>query len=125
VALRCSASCALLYSSPQNSFPKIPSFLGPKGTTQISEERDVMDDLNPEKFGDLSVFTLPNAPRQLYVTPSDSVPNGKVNPTSFKSAKLKEDRTISLYTPPGYDGTTSVDLLIVFDGGNMMAARPA
>jgi enterochelin esterase-like enzyme len=93
------------------------SFLGPKGTIQISEERDVMDDLNPENFGGLSVFTLPNAPRQFYVTPSDSVPNGKVSPTSFKSAKLKEDRTISLYTPPGYDGTTSVDLLIVFDGG--------
>ena len=92
------------------------SFLGPKGTIQISEDRDVMDDLNSENFGDLSVLTLPAAPPQLYVNPSDSVPHGKVRPTNFKSAKLKEDRTISLYTPPGYDGTTSADLLIVFDG---------
>jgi enterochelin esterase-like enzyme len=93
------------------------SFLGPKGTIQISEERDVMDDLNSEKFGGLSVLTLPSAPSQLYVTPSDSVPHGKVTSTSFKSAQLKEDRAISLYTPPGYDSTTSADLLIVFDGG--------
>ena len=92
------------------------SFLGPKGTIQISEEHYVMDDFNPENFGGLSVLTLPAAPPQLYVTPSDSVPHGKVIPTSFKSAKLKEDRTISLYTPPGYDGATSADLLIAFDG---------
>ena len=93
------------------------SFLGPKGTIQISEERDVMDDLNSEKFGGLSVLTLPSAPSQLYVTPSDAVPHGKVTPTSFKSAQLKEARAISLYTPPGYDGTAPADLLIVFDGG--------
>lgn len=92
------------------------SVLGPKGTIQIYEERDVMDDLNPENFGGLSVLTLPAAPPQLYVTPSDTVPHGKVTPTSFKSAKLKEDRTISVYTPPGYDSATSADLLIVFDG---------
>jgi enterochelin esterase-like enzyme len=92
------------------------SFLGPKGTIQISEERDVMDDLNREKFGGLSVLAMPAAPPQLYVKPSDTVPHGKVTATSFKSAKLKEDRTISVYTPPGYDGATPGELLIVFDG---------
>ncbi|MGB2668988.1 MAG: hypothetical protein WAK48_33715 [Candidatus Acidiferrum sp.] len=79
------------------------SFLGPKGTTQISEERDVMDDLNVESFGGLSVLSLPEAPSQIYVKPSDSVAHGKVTPTSFKSAKLKEERTISVYTPPGHE----------------------
>jgi enterochelin esterase-like enzyme len=98
------------------------SLLGPKGTIQISEERDVMDDLNPENFGGLSVLTLPAAPPQLYVTPNDSVPHGKVIPTSFKSEKLKEDRTISVYTPPGYGRATSADLLIVFDGGTYDAS---
>jgi enterochelin esterase-like enzyme len=92
------------------------SFLGPKGTIQISEERNVMDGLNPENFGGLSVLTMPDAPPQLYVKPSDTVPHGKVTATSFKSAKLKEDRAISVYAPPGYDGTTPAELLIVFDG---------
>jgi enterochelin esterase-like enzyme len=92
------------------------SFLGPKGTIQMSEERDVMDGLNPENFGGLSVLTMPSAPPQLYVKPSDTVPHGKVRATSFKSGKLKEDRAISVYVPPGYDGTTPAELLIVFDG---------
>ena len=92
-------------------------FAGPKGITQISADRDVMDALNPDSFGGLSVLALPAAPPQLYVTASDSVPHGKLTPTSFKSTKLNEYRTLTLYTPPGYDSTNFADLLIVFDGG--------
>jgi hypothetical protein len=91
-------------------------FAGPKGTIQISEQHDATDTLNPDNFGGLAVLALPAAPPQLYIIASDSVPHGKLTPTSFKSAKLKEERTITLYTPPG-DGTTPADLLIVFDGG--------
>lgn len=91
-------------------------FAGPKGIIQISQEREVMDALNPDSFGGLSVLSLPDAPPQLYITASDSVPHGKLTPTSFKSAKLNEERTLTLYTPPGYDGATAADLLIVFDG---------
>lgn len=92
-------------------------FAGPKGTIQISEERDAIDALSPDNLGGLSVLALPAAPPQLYITASDSAPHGKLTPASFKSTKLNEDRTLTLYTPPGYDGTTSADLLIVFDGG--------
>jgi len=92
-------------------------FAGPEGTIQISEERDVNDALNPEMFGGLSVLALPAAPPQPYITASDSVPHGKLTRTSFKSAKLHEARTITLYTPPGDTGATPADLLIVFDGG--------
>jgi enterochelin esterase-like enzyme len=93
------------------------SFLGPQGTIQISEERNVMDDFNPDNFGGLSVLSLPDAPPQLYVKPSDSVEHGKVTPSSFKSGKLKEERPISVYTPPGYEGgAAAAELLIVFDG---------
>ena len=92
------------------------SLLGPKGTIQISGERDVPDPLNPDTFGGLTVLVLPAAPPQPYVTASDSVPHGKVTPSSFKSAKLNADRPISIYTPPGYDGSNASDLLIVFDG---------
>lgn len=91
-------------------------FAGPNRTIQISEERNVMDALNPDNFGGLSVLALPAAPPQLYITASDSVPHGKLTPTNFKSAKLNEDRPLTLYTPSGNDATTAADLLIVFDG---------
>jgi enterochelin esterase-like enzyme len=91
-------------------------FAGPQGIIQLSEERDAMDALNPDNFGGLSVLALPAAPAELYLTASDSVPHGKLTPTRFKSARLNEDRTLTLYTPPGYDATTAADLLIVFDG---------
>jgi enterochelin esterase-like enzyme len=93
------------------------SFVGPKGTIQISDERDVPDPLNSNIFDGLSVLVLPTASPQPYVTASDSLPHGKVTPSSFKSAKLDEDRRISIYTPPGYDSSTPADLLIAFDGG--------
>jgi enterochelin esterase-like enzyme len=93
------------------------SFLGPNGNIQVSEENNVLDPFNTESFGGLSVMTLPGAPPQPYVTARDSVPHGKVTPTTFKSAKLNQDRAISLYTPPGDDNKTPSDLLIVFDGG--------
>jgi hypothetical protein len=63
-------------------------FAGPKGIIQISQEREAMDTLNSDSFGGLSVLALPAAPPQLYITASDSVPHGKLTPTSFKSAKL-------------------------------------
>jgi len=92
-------------------------FTGHDKTIQISEERDTLDILNPEIFGGLSVLVLPAAPRQPDVTASDSVPHGKLTLTSLKSKSLSEERTLTLYTPPDYDGTHSADLLIVFDGG--------
>jgi enterochelin esterase family protein len=93
------------------------SFVGPKKNIPISDERDVPDALNPETFGGLSVLVLPAAPQQPYVKVNDSIPHGRSVPTSFQSASLKEERAITIYTPPGYDGTASTDLLIVFDGG--------
>jgi enterochelin esterase family protein len=90
-------------------------FVGPKGTIQIYEEHEALDTLNPDTFDGLAVLTLPAAPPQLYITPDDSVPHGKVTSSTFKSAKLKEERPITLYAPPG-DGIAPADLLIVFDG---------
>lgn len=93
------------------------SFLGPKSTIQISEERDTLDPLNSESFDGLSVLVLPNASPEPYVKANESTPHGKVTPSTFKSTKLNEDRAISVYTPPAYDGSLSSNLLIVFDGG--------
>jgi len=92
-------------------------FAGSGGNIQISSASDVMDPLNPDNFGGLSVLTLPAAPPQPYVTASASVPHGKLTITSFKSTKLNEDRKLTIYTPPDYGATGPADLLIVFDGG--------
>jgi len=91
-------------------------FTGPKGSIEISDEKNTFDPLNPETFQGLSVMVLPAADPELYVDASDSVPHGKLTSTSLKSASLNEDRTLSIYTPPGYDGAMAADLLIVFDG---------
>lgn len=92
-------------------------FVGPKNTIQVSEDNDTTDPFNPNSFGGLSVLTLPDAPPQPYVVENNSVPHGKVSPTTFKSASLNENRTLSIYTPAGYDSVKAADLLIVFDGG--------
>lgn len=94
--------------------------VGTKHTIQVSEENDnTIDPFNPNTFGDLSVLILPDAPPQPYAVENNSVPRGKISATTFKSASLKEDRKISIYTPVGYNGAkaTPADLLIVFDGG--------
>ncbi len=91
-------------------------FAGPKGTIQVSEETDTFDALNPDKFDGLSVMALAAAPPQPYVVASDSATHGKLTPASFKSTSLNENRSLTIYTPPGYDGSQTADLLIVFDG---------
>ena len=54
-------------------------FAGPKGSIQISEQKNALDVLNPKSFQGLSVMVLPAATPQLYVDASDSVPHGKAN----------------------------------------------
>jgi len=92
-------------------------FVGLKRNIQLSEDFDVPDPLNADSFNGNSVLALPEAPPQLYVVASDSVPHGTLTPTSLKSASLNEDRRITIYTPPGYEAAKAADLLIVFDGG--------
>jgi enterochelin esterase-like enzyme len=91
--------------------------VGPKGNIEVSDEIDGADPLNPQGFNGISVLELPNAPPQPYIVSSDSVPHGKLAPVKLKSASLKEDRNLGVYTPPNYDAVKAADLLIVFDGG--------
>ena len=91
-------------------------FTGPDKTIQVSEDQVKGDTLNPNEFTGLSVLTLPDALPQTYVVKNDSVPRGQSTPARLKSTFLNEDRGLSIYTPPGYDGTKPADLLIIFDG---------
>lgn len=91
-------------------------FLGPTGAIQVSENVTTPDGLNPQASNGRSVLMMPAAPAQPYIVKNDSVPRGVVTPKTLNSIALKEDRVLTIYTPPGYDGTKDCDLLIVFDG---------
>lgn len=64
-----------------------------------------------------SLLELPDAPRQLWITPRDDVPHGKVEMFRLRSEILENKRRVYVYTPPGYtpDGET-YGLLVIFDG---------
>jgi enterochelin esterase family protein len=79
---------------------------GPKGEVEVTEE----------VYSGDSILEMPNAPAQPYIAARESVPKGKTVQTTIKSAMLKEERKITVYTPAGYDGKTGCNLLIVFDG---------
>ena len=82
-------------------------FAGPNGSIQVSNEVVTSGD---------SVLAMPDAPGQPYLIKSDSVPHGKMIPANLKSIALNEERTLTIYTPPGYEAAKACELLIVFDG---------
>ena len=91
--------------------------VGPNGVIRASEEIPVrIDPLNPEVFDGRSALAMPSAPPQPYLVRSDSTPQGAVTPASLESLALKENRPLTVYTPPGYAATKASDLLIVLDG---------
>jgi enterochelin esterase family protein len=83
---------------------------------EVSDERQTIDALNPETFGGLSVLTMPDAAPQPYIARDPSTPAGSLTHATLKSATLNEERPLFVYTPPGFDKLSNVDLVIVFDG---------
>ena len=82
-----------------------------------SSGRQFGDSLNPLTRGVDSVAELPDAPPQPWIQPDPNVPKGTLKEEKLKSEILKEERTVSVYTPPGYDPRGGpYRLLIVFDG---------
>ena len=74
-------------------------------------------ELNDVVHSEDAVLEMPDAPRQAYIVPREGAPRGTLTVTTIASKFLGEDRKITVYTPPGYDGRTPARLLIVFDGG--------
>jgi enterochelin esterase family protein len=83
------------------------------------------DPLNPRmadcadgatRYECLSLAELPGAAPQPWIVPSDRLPRGRIASVTFKSERLKNQRTLSIYTPPGYasDGAGN-DLVVLFD----------
>ena len=67
-------------------------------------------------FHPSSLLEMPNAPPQSTIVAKDGVPKGELTQATIHSATLKEDRTVGVYVPAGYDGKKACNLLIVFDG---------
>ncbi|MBT5877147.1 MAG: DUF3327 domain-containing protein, partial [Candidatus Latescibacteria bacterium] len=62
-----------------------------------------------------SVLELPGAPEQVYVAARDGIPKGTLNTYRFSSTVLRNDRLISVYTPPGYDEKRTYPLTVFVD----------
>jgi enterochelin esterase-like enzyme len=94
--------------------------IGPAGKVQLSEELpEVADPLNPDTYDKRSVLALPSAPSQPYIVEHVSAPHGRLAQRTITSRGLKEDRRLTIYTPPDYENTKEgFDLLIVLDGEN-------
>ena len=85
----------------------------------------LLDPLNPLKFRSSSFAELPAAPPQTWTVVQPDVPKGTVTPEKLRSEILKEERSVSIYTPPGYDPKSgSYGLLVLFDGQDYRGPMP-
>jgi enterochelin esterase family protein len=84
------------------------------------------DPLNPHAFGGRPTVQLPDAPPQPLLEPLPGVTKGTLRVRSLRSAILKSDRSVTIYTPPGYDAKgPPCGLLVLFDGHAYKTDIPA
>jgi enterochelin esterase family protein len=88
-------------------------------------KRRIADPLNPLRFRLSSFAELPAAPPQSWIGIRPDVPKGTLRHEQLRSENLKEERSVSIYTPPGYDPKSgSYGLLILFDGQDYRGPMP-
>ena len=88
-------------------------------------KRQVFDPLNPLRFRSSSFAELPAAPPQSWIGIQPEVPKGTLSHEKLRSENLKEERSVSIYTPPGYDPKSgSYGLLVLFDGQDYRGPMP-
>jgi len=69
----------------------------------------------PEHLG-FSAVEMPGAPPEPWATQRKGVPTGKVDKFQFKSALLKNEREVAVYTPAGYSKDVKpYGLFVLFD----------
>lgn len=87
--------------------------------------KPVFDPLNPQRFRSSSFAELPAAPPQTWIAIQPDVPKGTLRQEKLRSENLKEERSVSIYTPPGYDPKSgSYGLLVLFDGQDFRGPMP-
>jgi enterochelin esterase family protein len=75
------------------------------------------DPLNTHHYQKRSLVELPEAPPQPWVERLPGVARGRVRRHTVKSDVLKQDRELTVYTPPNYDPEgPACGLLLAFDG---------
>jgi enterochelin esterase family protein len=67
-------------------------------------------------YGDRQTLSMPDAALSKHIEARENVPTGEVIKRDIKSKILQQDRTISIYTPPGYSAENDYPLLLVMDG---------
>jgi enterochelin esterase family protein len=88
-------------------------------------KKQSFDPLNPLRFRSSSFAELPAAPPQSWIGIQPDVPKGTLSNEKLRSENLKEERTVSIYTPPGYDRNSgSYGLLVLFDGQDYRGPMP-
>jgi enterochelin esterase-like enzyme len=78
----------------------------------------LVDPLDPDVPGHLgtSAVEMPGAPPQPWIAQRKDVPIGKVEKYQFKSALLKNEREVAVYTPAGYSSDAKpYGLIVLFD----------
>ena len=73
-----------------------------------------------------SGLVLPGAPPQPWVAPRPGVPAGRLEHHRLPSAVLGNERDVTVYTPPGYEGAGGAPspLVLLFDRGAYLAEVP-
>jgi len=88
-------------------------------------KRGIFDPLNPLRFSSSSYAELPDAPPQSWIGTQPDVPKGTLSNEKIRSDSLKEERSVSIYTPAGYDPKGgSYGLLVLFDGQDYRGLVP-
>ena len=78
----------------------------------------LVNPLNPDvpAHSGVSAVEMPGAPLQPWVAQRKGAPTGKVEKYQFKSALLKNEREVAVYTPAGYSGQAKpYGLVVLFD----------
>jgi enterochelin esterase family protein len=107
-------------------------FDGPKARLQFASVQ--ADPLNPKRwscpdeasrFECQSIAELPGAPEQPWIAANPSTPRGTLERHMFTSERLKNERRITVYTPPGYGANSpAAALAVFFDAGSYLSLVP-
>jgi len=89
------------------------------------EARGHRDPLNPHLWLDQSMAELPGATPQPWIVKNAANPEGKLEEHRIKSEFLKNERGVTVYTPPGYRANGKpCALLVAFDGDSYLDLVP-
>ena len=79
---------------------------------------------NTDRFNYYSVLKLPNAPKQLDLTPNANFAKGSIDTVIFDSKELQNKRRLFVYKPANFDPTLHYPVLYLFDGIDYLKRVP-